>query len=718
MELLLTSRRENLSNVNARSEKYGPVINAAILSGVVRGVELLLGRTELSLDLDSDMESPLALAARVSEPKIFHDILRAGQKTWTREHYEQALEMASRNGRVECVNAIISSSQPLSPNRIEASLLIAGLKDHWEVVDRLLDLAPRISYSNIFFLTATTLSKQSHDHLLERTWDLALSDIPKRVRDAALYRATDNEKKPTVEWLLTKCGADPNATADKPPELAVECVNKFPLVSYGDALTAAAHDGNLDLIRVLLSHGAVVDSEHGAALQTAARQGHLAAVDLLLDKEADIDRIINLDLMEELGMEWKSGTALQAACDYRKDHIVRHLLARKANPNRSCAHSTYTYPVISAAANNQPDILKYLLDVEKTEVKVCEAKDGLSPLHLACERMDLSSVKRLLDRGADINAEDFKGNQALHMAAFKGDSKVVSFLLQHSARTSHNSKDKGLALQEALNNRHIICATLLADATVPIFDSLTSAANTGNGFAESVITNPTGEHPRLDTNKIANLEGDIQRLQKRNEEVENILKKYNYMEKLVGESKLIADEKIEDAEKARAELLDTHKRFDISIAGFDSVRAQCNKLEAETHDLRQENRSQQERLLQHTRHIERTTFEFQSCKTTLQSTENLLEIERQRVQALRAEIEQLRTDTVPRGSVFSTNSSEAFDQSTHGRQSSVSTDRLDAVSPADSDHPASGKGHRSGLARMHKYTKNSLSSVSDVWKKN
>ena len=722
MELLLKSRQGTLSNVNARSERYGPVINAAILSGVVHGVQLLLERKELNLDIDSDTESPLALAARVSEPEVFHEILRAGQYTWTQEHYEQALEMASRNGRIECVNAIISSSQSPSHGCIETSLLAAGLKDHWEVVARLLDLAPRINYSNVFFLTATTLSKQSQDHLLKRIWELSLSEIPKKIRDAALYRATDNEKESTVEWLLTECEADPNATADKPPELAVECVKKFPLVSYGDALTAAAHDGNLGLIRVLLSHGALVDSDDGAALHTAARQGHLGAVDLLLDKGADIDRLINLELMEELAMEWKSGTALQAACDYRKGHIVKRLLERKADPNGSYANSTYTYPIISAAANNQPEILEHLLRDKRTQVTVRKAKDGLSPLHLACERMDLSSVKHLLDRGADIDAVDLKGNQALHMAAFKGDSKVVLFLLQHNAKISHNSADKGLALQEALNNNHIICAKYLARETVPVFDSLTLAAENGNGFAKSIIKNPRGEHPSLDTEKIARLFEDIASLQKRNKEVETILEDYNAMAGRVTESKRIADEKIEDAKEARAELVDTHRRHDASIRGFESVSQECDELkrkcqamqqlEVEAQRLRQQVLTQNEKLQQQTRASEEVTSELQECRSTLHSTEDLLEKERQQVQALQAKVEHLRNGTAPQGSVFSTNSGEAFDQSAHRRQSSMSTDRMDAVSVADSDHTASGKERKGKRAKLNEYSKNSYSTVS------
>ena len=637
--------------------------------------------------------------------------------------------MASQRGKVECVNAIIGSCQSLDPKCMEESLFLAGLNNHWEVAAKLLDLEPGIKYGDIFYLAATTLAQQ--DSLLQRIWKLAASGIPQSIRNAALYRAADNEKNSTVEWLLKECGAEPNATADKPQELRAECFGTFP--SYGDALTAAAHDNNLKLIRLLLSHQALVDGPKGAALQSAARQGHLDVVELLLDRGADIDRIVDPSLMREIAMQQRSGTALQAACDYRQGHIVKRLLERGANPNHRYEDSVHTYPIISAAFNNQPEILGHLLRDKRTNVNVWGAKDGLSPLHIACERMDLASVEHLLNRkaenaeNADINFVDFKGNQAIHLAAFKGDAKIVELLLRCKAKITHYSKEKGLALQQALKSKHIDCAILLADAAVPVFDSLTKAALMGNGFAESIIKDPKGKHPRLDTAKIAHLEDDIKLLQKRNQEVEIILKDYDAMACRVTESKLIAEEKIEDARKARAEARETHDKFDIAIEGFasakkerDDLRQKCEamrELEVEAMTLRQQVLTKDEELKREAHLSETRASELQDCRNMLQSTQDLLGKEQQHVQALQAEVDQLRNGIAPRGSVFGTTSSDAINQPGHEtRQSSLSVshrgaDQTDTVSLADSDHHASTKERKSKKPKFSKLS-DSFSSVS------
>jgi ankyrin repeat protein len=57
-------------------------------------------------------------------------------------------------------------------------------------------------------------------------------------------------------------------------------------------------------------------------------------------------------------------------------------------------------------------------------------------LHIACRNDDLASVKRLLEEGADINAQDCNGDTPLHHCAGKGRFYLVEFLIEKGANPS------------------------------------------------------------------------------------------------------------------------------------------------------------------------------------------------------------------------------------------------------------------------------------------
>ena len=88
-------------------------------------------------------------------------------------------------------------------------------------------------------------------------------------------------------------------------------------------LIYAAFNGHVEVMRVLLTHGADVDAqaENGTtALMAACRNGHQAAVKLLLDEEADLDLVNQGQL-----------TALKIGLAARNIEIARLLKAAGAS---------------------------------------------------------------------------------------------------------------------------------------------------------------------------------------------------------------------------------------------------------------------------------------------------------------------------------------------------------------------------------------------------
>ena len=97
-------------------------------------------------------------------------------------------------------------------------------------------------------------------------------------------------------------------------------------VSDYTPLSLAASGGYVGIIKLLLSHGAEINSRTGSKLgisplMLAAMNGHTAAVKLLLDMGSDINAQI----------ETNRNTALTLACFQGRHEVVSLLVERKAN---------------------------------------------------------------------------------------------------------------------------------------------------------------------------------------------------------------------------------------------------------------------------------------------------------------------------------------------------------------------------------------------------
>ena len=97
-------------------------------------------------------------------------------------------------------------------------------------------------------------------------------------------------------------------------------------VSDYTPLSLAASGGYVGIIKLLLSHGAEINSRTGSKLgisplMLASMNGHTAAVKLLLDMGSDINAQI----------ETNKNTALTLACFQGRHEVVNLLVERKAN---------------------------------------------------------------------------------------------------------------------------------------------------------------------------------------------------------------------------------------------------------------------------------------------------------------------------------------------------------------------------------------------------
>ncbi|MBD3810066.1 MAG: ankyrin repeat domain-containing protein [Sulfuricurvum sp.] len=71
-------------------------------------------------------------------------------------------------------------------------------------------------------------------------------------------------------------------------------------------------------------------------------------------------------------------------------------------------------------------------------------------LMYACWVGNIDAVKHLVEKGADINAEDSGGATALHLAAWKNHTQIALYLIEKGASGSALSKDGMTPLDVAL----------------------------------------------------------------------------------------------------------------------------------------------------------------------------------------------------------------------------------------------------------------------------
>ncbi|KAL6856814.1 ankyrin repeat-containing domain protein [Trichoderma novae-zelandiae] len=463
---------------NAIANDIGPVVNAAISSGSREAVELLVEHN-VSLTIHSEDESiqcPLALAALLADYSMFEYLIESYAEKLPARDYSEALVAAAAAGRIEVFNKLLSFSHEESV--FQSALDEAVEEWNWDIVKSLLDSRQGLDVNGLFTEVATCSEPQ--DKMLQLAWDYANGSITEETISNALYNATDREKTTTVRLLLQSFGASPNATGEE----------------YGTALTAAAFDGIMEMVQLLLDAGADINDSNGWALQTAAAEGHYEIVQELINRGAEVNACAH-------NANFPAGTAIQGACESSRSDIVSLLLEKGADPNLGLG--TDSPPIVAATQRGEAGILQMLVNA-KADVDVFGGSDHSTPLINAAAYLPKESLQLLLNAGADINLPDNDGDTALIVAAARGDVEAVTFLLDNGADIMHSSKRDMNALQTAFavtqpseddgeevsdfigsSNEQWECLNVLIERVTVLLGAIKTAVDSGDVSLEGVI---------------------------------------------------------------------------------------------------------------------------------------------------------------------------------------------------------------------------------------
>lgn len=187
-------------------------------------------------------------------------------------------------------------------------------------------------------------------------------------------------------------------------------------------LCAAAQRGDVSALTMLFQKKLspnVKNQDGNTPLHLAVQNEYLEVVDLLLQKGAFVNARNNL-----------GNTALHQAVIMGSKDLVNKLLTAGASPN--AANLAGETPLMSLLQVKDryldPEELGFLIE-KGADLKATERKYGLTPLHIATDNRQSSTIiKYLIEHGASLEVVDKFGRTALQMARARDFKELVSLL--------------------------------------------------------------------------------------------------------------------------------------------------------------------------------------------------------------------------------------------------------------------------------------------------
>lgn len=211
--------------------------------------------------------------------------------------------------------------------------------------------------------------------------------------------------------------------------------------SGSSLLYIAAKTNDIDLVKTLLENGVDINiacTNDMTALRIAAAKGYIALVEILLKGGANIGA--RLKAVSDPGV-----TPLHDAVTQGQSAVVKILLENGSDINAAIFSSGCT-ALHLAIIDCRLDMVKILL-AKGANVNAKTITDD-TPLHLATIKGDTNLVTTLLEKDdIEINAVNMNGYSPLYIAVAKGHAKIVEALLMNGA-------DINAALHIAITKSH------------------------------------------------------------------------------------------------------------------------------------------------------------------------------------------------------------------------------------------------------------------------
>lgn len=206
------------------------------------------------------------------------------------------------------------------------------------------------------------------------------------------------------------------------------------------SLALAAYEGDLDLVKLLLSKKACInpeDPELISPLIMATLNNKTEIVIFLLDHGADLE-VKNI----------RSGTALECAAEIGYVALVKLFLERGTLPSMKALQAS----CFRGSLECIDLLLEYGADINSYN------EEGNTPLITASYYGHEKAVKRLLEKNANINATNTWGDTALFFAIRRNHQDVSKLLIEQGIDLSRKNKFglSPLLQASAIGNQYVV----------------------------------------------------------------------------------------------------------------------------------------------------------------------------------------------------------------------------------------------------------------------
>ena len=199
------------------------------------------------------------------------------------------------------------------------------------------------------------------------------------------------------------------------------------------------------LLQIACEHNSVIAVRHlinvnensnvNSLLCCACRCGDIDLIKLLLEHGADVN----------YSSRYSYRTLLSTACQYKQSlEIIGMLIDVGAEVNPNIRHT----PLMSSIDNNDCEIFNYLL---KRGAHIFDDVNGVNLLLYFCERTkqdNISMLTAIINAGADVNCVDSRGVTPLIWACVRGLYEITFKLLQCGAQVNVKFENGRSALGE------------------------------------------------------------------------------------------------------------------------------------------------------------------------------------------------------------------------------------------------------------------------------
>ncbi|WP_353272741.1 ankyrin repeat domain-containing protein [Wolbachia endosymbiont (group A) of Urophora cardui] len=408
-------------------------------------VKLLLDRGASVNVTDMNSQTPLGLATKGNMIEILK-----------KAELDQGLLINARGGNLDKVKDLIAQGANLE-TKDNTPLHNACNNDRLKVVEYLiekgaslkaknkdgkipLELAEQKGYTDIVEILKQTQLNLDRELLIAVEKE-DLGKVKDNIRRGANVNAQSRLGWASVFWaiqknnlnivkLLVNNGADINAKDNEswmPLHWAVQL-------------------GSLDVVKYLVERGANINAltaDGRTSLELAAQKNRVNVIEFLKKAQLDLDKELltavqdgDLNKVEGLanqgaGLNTKGSndwTLLHFAVFSNKFDIVKFLLDKNANIKAKDVYGN-TPLHVAAQYDSKLEIVEFLLDRNASGINDVN-NNGSTPLHLAIQGNKPSTVKLLLNKGANINAKDKDGKTPLDLAVQEGYTDIIQIIEQ------------------------------------------------------------------------------------------------------------------------------------------------------------------------------------------------------------------------------------------------------------------------------------------------